>query len=326
MYKRLAVVFSFLSLASCGDVNGQHHAYKTKSFQALVKNVRLQSELIKQGKSNTDKVSVEVPAFLFDPPIEIVDVRTINKSFGPEIDFLVAYTKANIEGSKSDVLSYWHASAKGGVRQMLENDELFKKNQVYMTKNPGLVVVGLVKHKNSISVLQGKRAVKDVVQKYGGKNWYARFVKEPFRTFIRASVQHYTSRDIKGNREVIADQIKSKLMEHIQATPFQLVSLVVGNVDYPPVVSNAVEQKLAAQQLLEEKTVQKEIAQRDAEIKIEEAKGIAEAQRIINETLTTNYLQHEAIMAQTKMASSPNHTTVYIPVGANGIPVVYTPK
>jgi len=108
-------------------------------------------------------------------------------------------------------------------------------------------------------------------------------------------------------------------MEHIQGTPFQLVSLVVGNVDYPPVVSKPVEQKLAAQQLLEEKIVQKEIAQRDAEIKIEEAKGIAEAQRIINATLTANYLQHEAIMAQQKMANSPNHTTVYIPVGPNGI-------
>ena len=64
----------------------------------------------------------------------------------------------------------------------------------------------------------------------------------------------------------------------------------------------------------------------DAEIKIEEAKGIAQAQKIINETLTTNYLQHEAIKAQEKMAGSPNHTTVYIPVGANGMPVVYTPK
>lgn len=72
--------------------------------------------------------------------------------------------------------------------------------------------------------------------------------------------------------------------------------------------------------------VQKQIAKRDAEIKIEEAKGIAEAQQIINKTLTTNYLQHEAIKAQEKMAGSPNHTTVYIPVGANGIPVVYTPK
>lgn len=78
--------------------------------------------------------------------------------------------------------------------------------------------------------------------------------------------------------------------------------------------------------LLEEKSVQKEIAQKDAEIKIEEAKGIAEAQKIINQTLTANYLQHEAIKAQEKMAGSPNHTTVYIPVGANGMPIVYTPK
>jgi len=83
---------------------------------------------------------------------------------------------------------------------------------------------------------------------------------------------------------------------------------------------------LAAQQLLEEKAVQKEIAQRDAKIKIEEVKGIAEAQKIINTTLTRNYLQHEAIKAQEKMAGSPNHTTVYIPVGSNGIPIVYTPK
>ena len=165
MYQKLCVMLSFLVLASCGDINGQHQAYKSESFQALVKNVRLQSELIKQGKSNTDEVSVEVPAILFDQPIEIADVRNTNESFGPEIDFLVAYTKANIEGSKSDILSYWHASAKGGIRQMLENAELFEKNQAYMARNPGLVVVGLVKHKDSISVLQSRGSVLGITLK-----------------------------------------------------------------------------------------------------------------------------------------------------------------
>ena len=98
----------------------------------------------------------------------------------------------------------------------------------------------------------------------------------------------------------------------------------MGNIDYPPVVSQAVEKKLAAKQLLEEKETQREIAQRDAEIRIEEAKGIAEAQKIINTTLTPNYLQHEAIQAQRAMANAPNHTTVYIPVGPNGLPLVHT--
>ncbi|MDH4318938.1 MAG: SPFH domain-containing protein, partial [Desulfobulbaceae bacterium] len=175
-----------------------------------------------------------------------------------------------------------------------------------------------------ISVSNGK--VVDVVQKYGAEKWYGRFIREPFRTFVRDAVQQYTSREIKANRELIAKQVESHLIGHLQGSPFILVSLVVGDINYPDIVAQAVEKKLAAQQLLEEKTVQKEIAQKDAEIKIEEAKGIAEAQKIINETLTANYLQHEAIKAQERMAGSPNHTTVYIPVGTNGIPIVYDSK
>ncbi len=169
-------------------------------------------------------------------------------------------------------------------------------------------------------------SVKEIVQKYGGTRWYERFVKEPFRTYVRDAVQKFESRQIKKNRGSIAKEVKDRMKNHLKGTPFNLVSLVVGNIDYPGVVAKAVEKKLAAQQLLEEKRVQKEIARKDAEIRIEEAKGIAEAQRIINSTLTANYLQHEAIQAQKEMAGSPNHTTVYIPVGPNGIPLVYTIK
>jgi regulator of protease activity HflC (stomatin/prohibitin superfamily) len=167
-------------------------------------------------------------------------------------------------------------------------------------------------------------SIQAVIEDYGGEDWYKRFVMEPFRTYIRNSVQHYTSRDIKAQRSTIAGDVRTQLGKHLAGSPFKLVSLVVGNIDYPPAVATAVEKKLAAQQLLEEKAVQKSIAQRDAEIKVEEAKGIAEAQRIINQTLTQNYLQHEAIAAQSLMAGSPNHTTVYIPVGNNGIPLVNT--
>jgi type II secretory pathway pseudopilin PulG len=67
-----------------------------------------------------------------------------------------------------------------------------------------------------------------------------------------------------------------------------------------------------------------EVEKQKAEIKITEAYGIAKAQQIINETLTDKYLQHEAIQAQEKMADSPNHTTIYIPSGQNGIPLVRT--
>ncbi|MGB5695234.1 MAG: SPFH domain-containing protein [Polyangiales bacterium] len=174
-----------------------------------------------------------------------------------------------------------------------------------------------------MKVEQGQ--VRSVVEQFGGPHWYERFVKEPFRTIVRESVQQYASRELKAERENIASAMETALNAYLESRPFEVVRLAVGNIDYPPIVSQAVEKKLAARQLLEEKETQREIAQRDAQIRVEEAKGIAEAQKIINATLTANYLQHEAIEAQRMMANAPNHTTVYIPVGPNGLPLVHTP-
>lgn len=165
-------------------------------------------------------------------------------------------------------------------------------------------------------------SVKSVVEKYGGEKWYQRFLQKPLRTYVREVVQPYKSKEIKEKRADVADQVQQKILTYLKDTPFNLISVVVGDINYPKVVADAVEKKLAAQQLLEEKATQKEIMKKDAEIRIEEARGIAEAQKIINATLTANYLQHEAIQAQLKMAESPNHTTVYIPVGTNGIPLI----
>ena len=169
-------------------------------------------------------------------------------------------------------------------------------------------------------------SIKSVVEEYAGSKFYNRFVKEPLRAMIRKNVQVLDSREVKEKRTQIADAVMKELKQYLASTPFIAISGVVGNIDYPKVVTEAVEKKLAAKQLLDEKTTQREIAKKDAEIRIEEARGIAEAQKIINSTLTQNYLQHEAINAQLKMASSPNHTTVYIPSGANGIPLVGTIK
>jgi uncharacterized iron-regulated membrane protein len=67
-----------------------------------------------------------------------------------------------------------------------------------------------------------------------------------------------------------------------------------------------------------------QVERQKAQIRIVDAEGIARSQQIINATLTDRYLQHEAIQAQSQMANSPNHTTIYIPSGNNGIPLVKT--
>lgn len=66
-----------------------------------------------------------------------------------------------------------------------------------------------------------------------------------------------------------------------------------------------------------------EVAKQKAQIRFEEAKGIREAQEEIAKTLTPLYVQFEMVDALKEIAASgSNNSVVYIPAGANGIPLV----
>lgn len=67
------------------------------------------------------------------------------------------------------------------------------------------------------------------------------------------------------------------------------------------------------------------IAQQQAQIRYENAKGVREAQDEIAKTLTPLYVQFEMVEALKEIArSGKNNSVVYLPSGANGIPLVST--
>jgi regulator of protease activity HflC (stomatin/prohibitin superfamily) len=153
---------------------------------------------------------------------------------------------------------------------------------------------------------------------------YGNFIREPLRTYARDEVQKYKGLDIKDNITPIGQAITRRILELTAATPFEVRSVVVGNIQYPAEVADAVSHKLAALQELERKQTEIEITKREKEKRIIEAEGIASATEIISQRLTSAYLQYEAIKAQHDMIQSPNHTTIYIPVGPMGVPLVGT--
>ncbi len=166
--------------------------------------------------------------------------------------------------------------------------------------------------------------IKDIVEKYGSEQWYERNLQQIFRSEIYNEVTKYNAFDSVERREDIGRIVFEKLAKICLNTPFIIKTIVIGNISPPEAVAKAVEEKLKADQELIRKEKMIEITKKEAEIRIEEAKGIAEAQRIINVTLTQNYLQHEAIKSQERLAGSPNTTFIYIPVGQSGIPIVNT--
>ncbi len=153
---------------------------------------------------------------------------------------------------------------------------------------------------------------------------FGNFLKEPLRTQIREAVARYDAFSLNENIGKINSELTDWAQNRTKDTPFEVMNVVVGNIQFPAAVSQAVGAKLAAMQELETRGTQVEIARKDAEKRVVEAEGIARATQIIQQRLTPLYVQHEAIEAQKAMINSPSHTTIYIPVGPMGVPVVNT--
>ena len=153
---------------------------------------------------------------------------------------------------------------------------------------------------------------------------YANFIREPLRTFARDEVQRRNGLEVKDELIAIGDAVLSRIQAYANASPFTISSVVVGNVQYPDEVATAVSRKLAATQELQRKDTEIEIERKERTKREVQAQGIANAMEIIRGQLSAMYIQHEAIEAQKLMVNSPNHTVVYIPAGAMGVPLTGT--
>ena len=153
---------------------------------------------------------------------------------------------------------------------------------------------------------------------------YGNFIREPLRTFARDEVQQRNGLEVKDALIAIGDNVLARIRMYAGDSPFTITSVVVGNVQYPAEVADAVSRKLAATQELQRKDTEIEIERKERTKREVQPQGIANAMQIIRGQLSGMYIQHEAIEAQKAMVNSPNHTVVYIPVGPMGVPITGT--
>jgi len=150
---------------------------------------------------------------------------------------------------------------------------------------------------------------------------YDNYLHAPLRAYARDEIQQLNGLEIKDKITPIGEIIFARATKLTENTPFKIISIVVGNIQYPAVVADAVAEKMATTQILERTKLEVDVEKAKAEKRVAEANGIADAMEIVQSKLTPLYLQHEAIEAQKAMVGSVNHTTVYIPTGNMGVPL-----
>jgi len=144
------------------------------------------------------------------------------------------------------------------------------------------------------------------------------------RAAIYEKVSEIDSLQLHKQRELLQNAVLEELqgrLEQSDSGDIFITRIVVRALNTDPSIEAAIREAVEAEKRLEAKQVQVEIAKKDAEIEIERAKGIAEANSIINKSLTAEYLQHEINKALHEFAENDG-SVVVIPANMQGFDLI----
>ncbi|MDE2990285.1 MAG: prohibitin family protein [Chloroflexota bacterium] len=146
-------------------------------------------------------------------------------------------------------------------------------------------------------------------------------VRPAIRNAIRDVVAQFTAEALYTTaREEIGSRIQNQLDSSLNERGVTIQDVLLRDVTLPAVITQAIENKLAAEQAIQERRFRVDEAKEEAQRRIEEANGIAEANRRINESLTAAVLQDKYIQALREMGSG---SVVYVPTNPEtGLPVI----
>lgn len=154
---------------------------------------------------------------------------------------------------------------------------------------------------------------------------YTTYAEMEIQEHARRIVSSYSIEDIQENYGRISAEIYESVREAIQGTPLQLESLTMVNIDYPDVVDKSIqavkqrdlailEERAEVERRLVEAQGDLEVAKANREVKLTEARTERDANQIIGEGVTAEFLALKQLEAQNNMANNGN--AVFMPFEA----------
>lgn len=144
-----------------------------------------------------------------------------------------------------------------------------------------------------------------------------------FRSKIRQITANYPANSIySSSRQEIAKQLDQELTQQLLPLGFVVEETLLRKVELPQKVQAAIQQKLQAEQESQQMKFVLQKENQEAERKRLEAKGIADAHKIISQGLNAQVLQLRMIEAHEKLAQSNNAKVLILGGSDKGLPLI----
>jgi prohibitin 1 len=158
-----------------------------------------------------------------------------------------------------------------------------------------------------------------------GSDYIGTIVEPQFRSAIREITASYEAKALySAEREKIAGEIFSLFKRIAGDRGIIVQQVLLRKIGLPPVVANAIQEKLRREQEAEQMKFVLQKEQQEAERKRIEAQGVADFQRIVAQGISPQLLEWKGIEATEKLAASPNAKIVIVGNTKSGLPLVFS--
>lgn len=155
------------------------------------------------------------------------------------------------------------------------------------------------------------------------EQYISRVLLPAIRSAARSVVGRYTPEQLySSKRDAIQQEIFEETRKLVENQYIQLNEVLVRDVTLPPTIKDAIERKLKQEQESLEYEFRLVTASKEAEKQIIEAKGKADANKILSASLTDKILQDKGIEATIKLSESSNSKVIVIGSGDSGMPII----
>jgi prohibitin 1 len=160
-----------------------------------------------------------------------------------------------------------------------------------------------------------------------GREYVGTIVEPQFRSAIREVTASYEAKMLySAEREKIAGEIFALFRRIAGERGIIVQQVLLRRIGLPPVVANAIQEKLRREQEAEQMKFVLQKEQQEAERKRIEAQGIADFQRIVAQGISNQLLEWKGIEATEKLAASSNTKIVVIGNSKTGLPIILGEK
>jgi prohibitin 1 len=161
------------------------------------------------------------------------------------------------------------------------------------------------------------------IYKTVGQDYVGTIVEPQFRSAIREITASYEAKALySAEREKIAGEILSLFRRIAGERGIIVQQVLLRKIGLPPVVANAIQEKLRREQEAEQMKFVLQKEEQEAQRKRIEAQGIADFQKIVAAGISAQLLEWKGIEATEKLAQSPNTKIVVIGNPKSGLPII----